>query len=602
MPIECEIDFPELATLTPAERLRRGFVAPLAVHVARKVDEVRAVLAAAESAARRGRWCVGFVSHEAAPAFDPAFVVHARGPAPLAWFAEFAAPAALPCEPWQGGGFRLAAWRSDTDYAHYARAIESIRADIREGRFYQVNFTARLRAAFEGDSGAFFRAMQREQPHGFHARIDTGEGVLLSLSPELFFDLRDGHVVTQPMKGTAPRGDTPEEDERIAWNLAHSDKERAENLMIVDLLRNDLARIARPGSVEVAALFALQALPSVWQMTSTITAGLRPDVGLADTFGALFPCGSVTGAPKVEALRAIRQLEAHARGAYCGAVGYVAPGAGGGVNACFNVGIRTLWIRDGVAECGVGGGITFDSTVDGEWAELHYKARFATRAARSFELLETLRLDDGGFALLERHLARLQRSARHFRFALAPDLVQARLRELARTHARGLWRVRLWVARDGALRVEAEPLAAPPARRTVRLAAEAVVSADEFLRHKTTRREVYEAHAPAGQPEFDTLLINERGELTEFTRANVALTLDGVRCTPPLSCGLLDGTLRAEMLEKGDLVERILRVDDLPRASRIEWINSVRGSLDVCMEAPAGAGSACAGPCAGAVA
>ncbi|MBL8521050.1 MAG: chorismate-binding protein, partial [Betaproteobacteria bacterium] len=325
--IRCEIDFPELPTLTPAERLRKTFEAPVAVHVARRVDQVAGVLAAVEAAAARGHWCVGFVAHEAAPAFDAALEVQPPGDALLAWFAEFDS-----AQPGEGrpesppDSFHMGPLEGDTPYPRYASSIESIRADIRDGRFYQVNFTSRLTAAFEGSPLALYRALQAEQPNGYHAYIDTGEGTLLSLSPELFFALHGDHVTTQPMKGTAPRGDTAAEDDRIAWALTHSEKERAENLMIVDLLRNDLSRIAKPNTVEVAALFALQPLPSVWQMTSTIHADLRAGLGLTEVFRALFPCGSVTGAPKVEAMRAIRDLEVQPRGAYCGAIGFVAPG------------------------------------------------------------------------------------------------------------------------------------------------------------------------------------------------------------------------------------------------------------------------------------
>lgn len=583
--IRCEIDFPELATLTPAERLCRAFTQPAAVHVARKIGEVPAVIAAVEAAAKRGRWCVGFVAHEAAPAFDAALVVKPGLETPLAWFAEFEAAAAeAQSLDSRDKAFSVSAWEGDTDFSRYSACIESIRGDIRDGRFYQVNFTSRLCAAFEGDALAFHRALQAQQPNGYHAFIDTGEGTLLSLSPELFFVLHGGHVTTQPMKGTAPRGDTPEEDDRIAWALTHSDKERAENLMIVDLLRNDLSRIAKPNSVEVAALFALQPLPSVWQMTSTIHAELREGQGLVDVFRALFPCGSVTGAPKVEAMRAIADLEAHPRGAYCGAIGFVAPGEGDRVRACFNVGIRSLWIESGRVTGGVGGGITFDSTIDGEWAEMHYKSRFAARAGKPFELLETLKLDQGSFELLDRHLRRMEKSARHFRFAFDRSRAVAALQALATSHAKASWRVRLLCSRAGAVRTEIAPLTALPEQRVVRLASSAVISADEFLRHKTTRRETYEFHAPPDQVAFDTLLFNERGELTEFTRANLALLIDGEILTPPVGCGLLNGTFRDECVARGEWRECVLRPEDLRRASRIGWVNGVRGWVDVLMD------------------
>ncbi|MBL8514235.1 MAG: aminodeoxychorismate synthase component I [Betaproteobacteria bacterium] len=562
-----------------------AFEQPRAVHVARRAEEVCGVLALVETAAAQGRWCVGFVAHEAAPAFDAALDVKPDARTPLAWFAEFDAGHAVPAAlPDSNAPFRMDTPVGDTPYNRYRNCIETIRADIRDGRFYQVNFTSRLVAAFEGDALTLHRALQAEQPNGYHAFIDTGDGALSSLSPELFFALHGGHVTTQPMKGTAPRGDSAAEDDRIAWALTHSDKERAENLMIVDLLRNDLSRIAKPNSVEVAALFALQPLPSVWQMTSTIHAELREGLGLTDVFRALFPCGSVTGAPKVEAMRAIRDLEAAPRGVYCGAIGFVAPAESGQVRACFNVGIRSLWIESGRVTFGVGGGITFDSTVEGEWAEMHYKARFAVRAAKPFELLETLKLAQGEFALRERHLARMEKSARHFRFAFDRAAVTAALEALVYAHTDGAWRVRLLSDRNGNVRSEIAPLGALASGLRCTLAASAIVSADEFLRHKTTRRESYEYHAPAGQAAFDTLLFNERGELTEFTRANLALEVGGKIFTPPVECGLLNGTWRDDCVARGEWTERVLTREDLGKASRIGWVNSVRGWVDVTLD------------------
>ncbi len=589
-PIRCEIDFPMLATLTPSERRHLVFAQPVAMHVATRAGDVAAVLEAVSWASLKGHWCVGFVAHEAAPAFDAALVVQQTTDQPLAWFAEFVAPASIgsvneaqDAAPSASAGatYELGDWQSDIDHLAFRDKVESIRADIREGRFYQVNLTTRLAAGFSGDALAFYRALQSAQPNGYHAFIDTGDAQLLSVSPELFFTLHDGKVTTQPMKGTAPRGDTAEADERIAWALTHSDKERAENLMIVDLLRNDLSRIARPDSVEVTALFALQALPSVWQMTSTIDATLREGLGLADVFRALFPCGSVTGAPKVEAMHAIRDLETAPRGAYCGAIGYVAPAVDGQVRACFNVGIRSVWIERGQALCGVGGGITWDSTVEGEWDEVIYKSRFVKRASRPFELLETLRLAEGVFALQERHLDRMENSARHFRFCFVREQVSGELDRLRRQHARGVWRARLLLDRNGAVRSEAVALDETPMRAGFRLADAPIAGADEFLLHKTTRREIYEQHAPSGQAAFDTLLWNERGELTEFTRANLVMELEGILWTPPVSCGLLNGTLRDELVAWGVLQERVLTMADLARATGVWWLNGLRGWVEM---------------------
>ena len=589
-PIHCEINFPMLATLTPSERLRHAFRDPVAVHVATRVEDIAEVLEAVAHASARGHWCVGFVAHEAAPAFDRALVGQETADRPLVWFAEFAAPAETHASPdgWNASTaaqeevmYRVGEWQTDIDHIAFREKVESIRADIREGRFYQVNLTTRLAASFSGDALAFYRALQASQPNGYHAFIDTGDAQLLSVSPELFFALHDGKVTTQPMKGTAPRGDTPDADERIAWALTHSDKERAENLMIVDLLRNDLSRIARPNTVEVSSLFALQPLPSVWQMTSTINAALREGLGLPDVFRALFPCGSVTGAPKVEATRAIRDLETAPRGAYCGAIGYVEPAVDGHLRACFNVGIRGVWIERGQALCGVGGGITWDSTVEGEWAEVIYKSRFVKRASKPFELLETLRLEEGGFALRDRHLDRMENSARHFRFAFDRAQVSRELDRLGSRHPRGVWRARVRLDSVGAVRTDAVALDEAPARASFRLADAPISGADEFLLHKTTRREIHERHAPRGQAAFDTLLWNEGGELTEFTRANLAMKLDGILWTPPVSCGLLNGTLRDELVAWGVLRERVLKREDLARAEGVWWLNGVRGWVEI---------------------
>lgn len=591
-PITCEIDFPAMPTLSTDERTALCFADPVRVHVAHTYADVSRVLRDVWAAQARGHWCVGFVAYEAAAAFDSAMVTMLSsldgetpsGRTPLAWFAEFDAALPVPrrassLDDVDGAKFQLSDWQSDTSEAMFTEKVEAIRRDIREGRFYQVNYTTQLSAMFDGDTMAFYRALQVAQPNGYHAMIDMGNATLLSVSPELFFSLRDSVVTTQPMKGTAPRGDTASEDAAFADYLAHAEKERAENLMIVDLLRNDLSRIARPNSVDVPHLFSLHALPSVWQMTSTIRATLREGMNLLDVFTALFPCGSITGAPKVEAMRAIRDLELSPRGAYCGAIGYVAPG---GV-ACFNVGIRSVWIENGHARCGVGSGITYDSTPAGESAELQYKARFVRRASKPFKLFETIRLEEGAYWLIDAHLDRMEKSARHFRFSWQRSAMISALDALKRQYPRGVWRVRLASDRDGTATAEAFTMPPTPTHPVFRLATSAVSSADEFLQHKTTRRETYERHAPADDAFFDTLLINERGELTEFTRANLVIDLDGDRLTPAIACGLLNGTLRAAMIARGDVREAILTREHLATAKRIWWVNGLRGEVEVFM-------------------
>jgi para-aminobenzoate synthetase/4-amino-4-deoxychorismate lyase len=520
---------------------------------------------------------VGFVAYEAAPAFDPALVVpHADPACPLAWFAVFDSPdpAAPPAE---SGRFRCTPWRLATGRPAFDQAIESIRAGITAGDYYQVNYTSRCRAGFTGDPAVLFEALRQAQPNGYGCFIDGGEWQLLSVSPELFFDWRsDGTLSTRPMKGTAPRHADAAADARAAAEMQASAKERAENLMIVDLLRNDLARIAVLGTVRVPRLFQAEALPTAWQMTSTVECATRPGTGLPEVFAALFPCGSVTGAPKIAAMASIARLEEAPRGIYCGAIGLIRPGG----HATFSVGIRSVWLRQpqGSAECGIGSGITLDSTADGEYAEWLVKRRFLMRATAGFELIETLRLEAGRYWLLEGHWQRLWASAMHFGFPLALERFDAALAQVAENHPTGSWRIRLLVDRRGHVRTEAHALEVTSSPVTVSLAHAPMDSGDEFLRHKTTERTAYDRHAPPGGS-FDTLLWNEYGHVTEFIRGNVVVELEGRRLTPPVADGLLPGVLRADLLARGEIVEQSVARADLKRATGLWFINSVRGWL-----------------------
>jgi para-aminobenzoate synthetase/4-amino-4-deoxychorismate lyase len=343
--------------------------------------------------------------------------------------------------------------------------------------------------------------------------------------------------------------------------------------MIVDLLRNDLSRIAEPHSVRVPRLFHTEALSTVWQMSSDVTARVLPGTTLAQVFGALFPCGSITGAPKVQAMRLIRKLEAQPRGVYCGAIGVVRPGG----HATFNVAIRSVTVHGQQLRCGIGSGITSDATAEGEWQEWRHKRAFLDRASQPFELLETLRLQDGRLQEAERHLARMARAAQHFGFACDPVALQAALVHEAKQHPQGLRRLRMLLAVDGSIRAESYAMETTPERVSVQLARRPLDAPDEFVRHKTTRRAHYEALAPNDAAIFDTLLWNPRGELTEGTRCNVAVKLDGHWLTPALSCGLLDGVARAVYLEQGRIAEAVIPVEALQRAEGLAVFNSLRG-------------------------
>ncbi|MFC6284730.1 MULTISPECIES: aminodeoxychorismate synthase component I [Polaromonas] len=564
-------------------RLRRVFGAPPQTLVAHEPAQVRPVLDAVQAAAEQGCWCVGYLRYEAAPAFDAALAVHAPE-GPLAWFAVY--DQALPWpeeEAHAASGFQ---WQDRLPRAAFDAAFNDIQRAIAAGELYQVNFTARMSGLLAQDlpgedragaAPALFAALQRAQPAGYAVYLDTGEEQVLSVSPELFFDWRAGRLLTRPMKGTAPRGATPDEDAARDQGLRTSAKERAENVMIVDLLRNDLSRIAEPFSVRVPRLFHTEALPAVWQMTSDVTAQTRKDCSLADVFAALFPCGSVTGAPKVRAMQMIHALEPGARGVYCGALGVVRPVAGG-IAATFNVPIRTVTLQGAALHCGVGSAITSDAQADAEWQEWRHKLAFAERARMPFELLETLALEEGRLRDLPVHLARMAAAAAHFGYPWLQTQVMSCLQALLEVHPKGMWRVRLLLNARGQAEAQAYALPVSPQRVQLELASRAIEEAHgEFVRFKTTHRAHYEAFTPTKPGVFDTVLWNAEGEITECTRGNLALLLDGRWVTPALRCGLLGGIGRANALRDGRLVEAVVRVDELPRVEALAFVNSLRG-------------------------
>lgn len=550
------------------------FRRPVEILSAEAPDQVPSVMEKVEAAAAAGLWAAGFISYEAAPGFDKALRVRDGCRTPPAWFGIYrqAVPAA---EPDRTGDFQLGAWSPSVSQAEYDDCIRAIRNFIAAGDTYQVNYTFRLDAPFHGDDFAFFRRLCSSQRSPYAAYINTGRLRILSASPELFFDL-DGQTITaRPMKGTAGRRLSSREDEQAGKELARSEKNRAENLMIVDLLRNDIGRIAEVGSVRADRLFETERYETLWQMTSTVTG--RTAAPLPRITAALFPCGSVTGAPKVRTMQIISELETRARSIYTGAIGYVAPGR----RARFNVAIRTVLIDTEThhAEYGVGGGITWDSTAADEYEECLLKAKVLTEERPAFRLLETMLLDRDGYFLLERHMTRLGRSAEYFSFELDEEHVRGRLRELAQTRGERPLKVRLLLSRDGGVELQAQALARRDPSRAARvaLAASPIDPSDVFLYHKTTRRDVYEQARKARPGVDDVILYNSSGELTESTVANLVVELDGRLFTPPVRCGLLPGTLREELIARGEVAERALRPEDLSRAGAIYLVNSVRG-------------------------
>ena len=568
-------------------RLRGRWGAPARVLVAHHIDEVKPVLEAVHAAAEAGHWCVGHVRYEAAPAFDAALQVHAAD-GPLVWFeVHDGAPSAWPPAEAAGHAEARATWLPTLARPDFDAAIARIHQAIGDGELYQVNYTAPWMGTVTGEGAALFDALLRAQPGGYAACFTAGDEQVLSVSPELFFDWQasaaGGSILARPMKGTAARGATPALDAAAAERLRASPKERAENVMIVDLLRNDLSRIAEPHTVRVPELFHTQALPTVWQMTSDVQARTRTGLRLPDVFAALFPCGSVTGAPKVRAMQLIRELERQPRGIYCGAIGVVRPDGHGGIAATFNVPIRTVVMRGTQARCSIGSGITASAAAGAEWQEWLHKQAFLARASEPFEVLETLALVDGVYRHQAEHLARMAEAAQHFGYPWQPAAVHACLQALAAQHGSGPWRVRLLLDRFGQPRAEAFALQPTATPVRLQLAPRPLAEAHgEWVRFKTTRRAHYAAFAPApGSGIFDTVLFNAEGEITESTFGNLAMQMDDGRwLTPPLACGLLPGVGRAVALREGRVQEGVVRVQDLHRVRRWAFINSLRGWLD----------------------
>lgn len=605
---------------------------------ARTLDEVRPALAAVQDRVDAGSWAVGMITYEAAPGLDPALATQAPGDElPLLWFGiadapdspdspdDPGAPGQLP-SPTSRGGYEIGPWHDEWDPEDYAGRIARVHAAIAAGETYQANLTTRRRGTVTGDLLSCYLDLIVAQGTAHGAYLDLGGSAILSASPELFLSRSGDLLTTAPMKGTAARHGSPAADAASRAHLLHSDKERAENIMIVDLLRNDLSRLARPGGVVVPSLLDVEQYPTVWQMTSTVTAVVDPGIGLEETMAAMFPCGSVTGTPKASTMALIRDLESGPRGVYCGAIGWLAPArdaADGPVPASssFSVAIRTLVVdrSDGSAEYGVGGGITWPSVAAAEHAELGMKTRVLDllgshravaaepgRETGPFALLETLAVVGGLARNLEEHLDRLEASATAFAIPCDRDQVReavdARVRALGASGRDVI--LRLALGRDGELELSDRALPAPD-RIPVVLALDDVLQDPDApaVRHKTTDRShlaaaldrardtgTGDAGAEGGVAAVDDVVLRGRdGRVTETAIASLLVEIDGRWCTPPLEDGCLAGVGRCLALEAGQVLEREIAADELRAASRIALLSSARGWRPAVLSSP-GAG------------
>jgi para-aminobenzoate synthetase/4-amino-4-deoxychorismate lyase len=566
------------------------FTEPIEIISAWTPEEVPEAMARLEAGTAAGHHAAGFFAYELGYLFEPkirGLLPEGRN-VPLLWFGLYNAPREM-TEPevdhWlathtRSGSYQFTSVTCAWDQAEYEKRFSAVQDKIRAGDIYQLNLTFKARFRLEGSPLTFYRDMRQRQRVAYAGIVDTGEVTVLSASPELFIEKHDSVVSTRPMKGTAPRAGTPEADAEARRILSTDIKQRAENLMIVDLMRNDLGRIAELGSVSVTDLFTVETYRTLHQMTSGVRATLKKGVGLADLVRAIFPPGSVIGAPKIRAMELIRDYETEPRGVYCGAIGTISPGGA----ALFNVVIRTPVIfRDGRGEMGIGSGVVYDSVGAKEYAECLLKMKFLTDPPKPFELIETLLYNGGeGFWLLEGHLKRLAASAAYFGYAYDEQKVRAALDGAVAGRSGERLRVRLLLAEDGkaSVTVAQQPATTPDAVMRFVISDTRLDSTNAFLFHKTTRRELYDRewqHYADTVKSDEVLYLNERGELAEGSRTNVFIERGGELLTPSLSSGLLPGVLRSELLRTGKAKEAVLTLEDVSRADAVYVGNSVRG-------------------------
>lgn len=569
------------------------FVKPVSVIQASSLDEVEGSLLLLDRAVGDGYHVAGFLAYEAGYAFEST-LPRDRVPAlPLVWFGVFEKPFRIPRFARHIGAsgkkskrtahiFQEPQFEASVSEEEYFDAVGKIREYIADGDTYQVNYSFRLQFPLVQPVSALYERLRKMQSAAYSAFLNIGSHVIVSLSPELFYRRDGSMVVLRPMKGTAPRGRTLAEDETNRSWLESSEKNRAENLMIVDLLRNDLGKLARPGSVRVRRFFDIERYETVFQATSTIEGALRKEITDGDMIRSLFPSGSVTGAPKIRTMQIIHELEPDVRGIYTGAIGTIAPHR----KAVFNVAIRTVVVDNNSrrAEYGVGSGVVHDSGTQDEYQECLLKAQFLHEPPEEFSLFETIRWDPvKGWSLLSYHLRRLRSSAEYFdfRFSRAGIIAALRKRETEFGRRGTPMRVKLILDKDGFVRTDSrslKPLAEPV---TIGLSAVPVDSADRFLYHKTTRRSLYDSAVRIAERNalFDILFRNQQGEITEGARSNVILRTNQQYVTPPLASGVLAGTFREHLFRiKGlGLREKVLYPDDVLAADAVFVCNALRG-------------------------
>ena len=562
------IDFKELG-------LRHLFTEPIKELKTRDIDQVEALLKEVETYQEAGFYTVGYVSYEAAPAFEKKLAVH---PAPLMgeyllYFTIHEEVETLPFPEDYEAVDLPANWQEEVEAPTYQEAIKTIHHHIRQGDTYQVNYTVQLSQELEADPLAIYNRLVVEQKAHYNAFIQHDDVAILSISPELFFEQDDRLLTTRPMKGTTRRGLTNQADLKEAAWLEADPKNRAENMMIVDLLRNDMNRISEIGSEQVTRLCQVEQYSTVWQMTSTIESRLRPEVDLVQTFQALFPCGSITGAPKISTMEIIQNTEIAPRGVYCGTIGILLPRG----KRIFNVAIRTLQMQGTKAIYGVGGGITWDSKWEGEYQETKQKSAVLYRQEPLFELLTTGRIHQGELTFLEQHLTRLREASRYFAYPFnEPKLLNDLQEELTHLEPSLDYRCRIALQKNGSFQLTITELTDLPASYLqAQLTEQQLDLATPFTYFKTSQR----AHLAA--KEHEQIFHLPDGSLLETTIGNLILEIDGQLYTPPAHLPILDGIYRRHLLESQQIEEKLLTLKDLREADRIYACNALRGLYEL---------------------
>ena len=557
---------------------RYTFTQPIKELKTRDLAEVTALLVQVENYQKQGYYVVGYVSYEAAPAFEEKLAVHK---APLLdeyllYFTVHDRVETFPIPLTYDEVDLPSNWQEVTSEAEYEKAIAQIHHHLRQGDTYQVNYTVQLKQDLSANPYAIYNRMVVEQEAGYNAYVEHDEMAVISMSPELFFEQNDRELTTRPMKGTTQRGVTDQEDlEQAIW-LEQDSKNRSENMMIVDLLRNDMNRISEVGSEHVERLCQVEQYSTVWQMTSTIKSQLREDVDLVEIFRSLFPCGSITGAPKIATMEIIKDLEPQPRGVYCGTIGLLLPNG----RRIFNVAIRTIQLYKGQAIYEVGGGITWDSTWESEYQEVHQKAAVLYRKQARFQLITTGKISQKQLLFEEQHIERLRKASRYFAYPFdAEDLKQKIAAECQACDASQDYRLRISLDKSGEIELSLQVLAPlSPTFCQAKLCLQEMDLNQVFTYFKTTHR----PHLTVGNQEI--IYHTAAGELLETSIGNLVLKIAGKLYTPPVRLGILPGIYRQYLLETGKVEEKVLTLKDLAQAEAAYGCNAVRGLYELSLE------------------